>query len=125
VRERDFLLIADQIDNLSVTGLMASPADSVLTGERLIVSFQAPGWGIWIDTEATVARVIHGRRPGEFSRGLGLEFDNLSDWQRFVIEKNLRWAPPVPPTTPRSKGSAIALERILARLSWQTARTIN
>jgi hypothetical protein len=125
VRERDFVLVADRIDNLSVTGMMASPADLVLTGEKLIVSFQTPGWGLWIDTEATVARVIHGRRPGEFTRALGLEFDKLTDWQRFVLEKNLRWVPPTPPSTARGPSGAIAMERILARLSWRNAQAMN
>jgi len=125
VRERDFMLVADRIDNLSVTGLMASPADSVLTGEILLVSFRTPGWGLWIDAEATVTRVIHGRRPGEYTRALGLEFDKLTDWQRFVLEKNLRWAPPAPPSTPRGRRSAICMERILARLSWRAAQPMN
>lgn len=100
VRERDFRLIADRIVNLSPNGMLVAPADPVLTGERLIVSFQSPN-GEWIDTEASVARVAHGRRPGEFRRELGLEFVDLDAWSRAVLTASLRRIPPVPPRTRR------------------------
>ncbi|HOU90061.1 MAG TPA: PilZ domain-containing protein [Polyangiaceae bacterium] len=124
VRERDFRLVADEIADLSVTGMLVVPADPVLTGERLIVSFQTPVWGIWIDAEATVARVVHGRRPGEFSRALGLRFDGIDPWARYVIERNLRGLPPIPPGSWRHRGdSALAVER-LARGSGSQARPV-
>jgi hypothetical protein len=125
VRERDFRLIADRIDNLSVTGLLVSPADWVLTGEKLIVSFQSPRWGIWIDAETTVSRVIHGRRVGEFTRALGLEFDYLNDWSRYVLEQNLRWVPVTPPGVGRRPRGAVCTARIMARLSGRAARPLN
>jgi hypothetical protein len=125
VRERDFRLIADGIENLSVTGMLVTPADSVLTGERLIVSFQSPRWGIWIDGEATVARVIHGRRQGEYTRKLGLQFEWLDAWSRYVLENNLRWIPVAPPGASRHTKSAICAGRILAALSGRVARPLN
>jgi hypothetical protein len=97
VRERDFRLVADTITNLSSTGLLVTPADPVLTGERLLVSFQVPGSSVWIDTEATVARVVHGRRPGEYSRALGLEFDPLPPTARLALQHALGRLAPVPP----------------------------
>jgi hypothetical protein len=97
VRERDFKLIADQITDLSVNGLQTGPSDPILTGERLIVSFKSPRWGVWIDVDATVARIVHGRRPGEWSRSLGIEFDKLDPWSRFVLEHNLKKIPLIPP----------------------------
>ncbi len=116
VRERDFCLVADEIADLSVTGMLVVPADPVLTGERVIVSFQTPIWGIWIDAEATVARVVHGRRPGEYSRALGLRFEGIDAWSRTVIEQNLRGLPPIPPGSWRPRGSAaVAVERLVRR----------
>jgi hypothetical protein len=97
VRERDFRLVADTIANLSPTGLLVTPADPVLTGERLLVSFQVPGSSLWIDTEATVTRVVHGRRPGEYSRALGLEFDPLPIAAKLALEHSLGRLMPVPP----------------------------
>src|SRR5689334_5653386 len=70
VREHDFKLIADRTLDISVEGLLLPLRTRVLTGESLIVSFAIPG--IWIDAEATVARVIHGRRPGDDGLALGI-----------------------------------------------------
>jgi hypothetical protein len=72
VRERDFRLVADQVVDLSPTGALVMPADPVLTGEAVIISFKLPHIPYWLDAEAIVARVVHGRRPGEHTRGLAL-----------------------------------------------------
>src|SRR5882724_9562408 len=66
VRERDFSLIADRVVDLSASGALVGPADPALTGERILVSFRIPRSTLWVDAEATVSRVVHGRRPGEF-----------------------------------------------------------
>jgi hypothetical protein len=97
IRERDFQLVADRIVNLSSTGLLVSPADPALTGERLIVSFQIPHSGYWVDAEATVARVVHGRRPGECTRSLALELENVEDIPQMILGRALRRCPPAPP----------------------------
>jgi hypothetical protein len=76
VRERDFQLVADRVVDLSPSGALVGPADPVLTGERVIVSFPAADGG-WVDAEAVVARVVHGRRRGEYTRSLGLSFETL------------------------------------------------
>jgi hypothetical protein len=97
VRERDFKLIADQVVDLSATGALVMPADPVLTGERVILSFQLPSSLHWVDTEALVTRVLHGRRPGEHTRGIALELDGLSGLNRFMLERALKYLPPAPP----------------------------
>ena len=104
VRERDFRLIADRIVNLSEGGLMVSPADPALTGERLIVSFQIPHSGYWVDAEATVARVVHGRRPGEHTRGLALELENVEEIPKMLLGRVLPRCPPAPPGLGRNQG---------------------
>jgi hypothetical protein len=98
VRERDFRLIGDRIVDLSPTGALVMPADPVLTGERLIVSFELPHLPFWFDAEAIVARVVHGRRPGEYTRGIALDFQGVSGVQRFMLEQSLRYLPPAPPS---------------------------
>jgi hypothetical protein len=50
-----------------------------------------------VDTEALVTRVLHGRRPGEHTRGVALELDGLSGLSRFMLERALRYLPPAPP----------------------------
>lgn len=96
VRERDFRLVADRICNLSTWGMLVGPADPVLTGERVYVSFQLPD-GLFIDAMATITRVLHGRRPGEVTRKLGLEFDPLRPYERFRIRRALLASPVAPP----------------------------
>ena len=116
VRERDFRLVADRIENLSATGLLAGPADPVLTGERLIVSFRLPRSGVWIDSEGVVSRVVHGRRKGDFGRSLGIEFTDMDMAARRVLERHLSRFPPVPPRGGRRPLDAAAVLRLLTRL---------
>jgi hypothetical protein len=114
VRERDFQLIADRIVNLSETGLLVSPADPALTGERLIVSFQIPHSGHWVDAEATVARVVHGRRPGEYSRCLALELENVEDIPKMLLSRALGRCPPAPPGHRAGRRGMTALGALLS-----------
>jgi hypothetical protein len=97
VRERGFCLVADEIVDLSPWGMRVGPADPVLTGEKLIATFRLPWSEHWIDVEATVARVVHGRRPGESMRSLGLVFDQIPGFSQFLLERALRSVPIVPP----------------------------
>ncbi len=114
VRERDFQLIADRIVNLSETGLVVSPADPALTGERLIISFQIPHSGHWVDAEATVARVVHGRRPGEHTRGLALEFDSVEEIPKMLLGRALHRCPPAPPGHRSGRRGVVALGALLS-----------
>ncbi len=98
VRLRDFTLVADRIENLSHDGLLVGPADPVLTGEPVMVSFQLPGFSDWFDGEAIVSRVVHGRRPGECRRALGLELTRVDSSSRRLLDAYVRRLPPVPPS---------------------------
>ena len=114
VRERDFQLVADRIVNLSATGLVVSPADPALTGERLIVSFQSPHSGHWVDAEAVVARVVHGRRPGEHTRGLALELENVEEIPQMLLGRALQRCPPAPPGHRSGRRGVTALGQLLS-----------
>jgi hypothetical protein len=114
VRERDFQLVADRIVNLSATGLLVSPADPALTGERLIVSFQIPHSGYWVDAEATVARVVHGRRPGEYTRCLALELENVEFISQLLLGRALQRCPPAPPGHRSGRRGVTALAALLS-----------
>jgi PilZ domain len=113
VRERDFRLISDRIVNLSTTGLVVSPADPALTGERLLVSFRIPHSGQWVDAEATVARVVHGRRPGEHTRGLALELESVEEIPQMLLGRALRRCPPAPPGHRTGRRGVVALGALL------------
>ena len=111
VRERDFRLLADRVVDLSSTGALVGPADPALTGERILVSFRIPRSSVWVDAEATVTRVVHGRRPGEYSRSLAIEFDDLDALPRFMLKEALRSVPPAPPKSSPGRRSSQSLVR--------------
>lgn len=92
VRERDFKLIAERTLDVSTVGLLLPVRESVEVGESVIVSFQIPG--MWIDAEATVARVIRGRRPGDEGPAVGLVFDTMSFSARAALAGFLHGRPP-------------------------------
>ena len=75
---------------------------SMPSGDSLIVSFKATELGIWFDAEATVARVIRGRRPKDRGRCVGLSFTRFDAVSRLLLRGHLRrTAPPLPQRPPR------------------------
>jgi hypothetical protein len=92
VRERDFKLVAEQTLDVSVDGLLLPIAEPILTGEQLVVSFSIPGK--WIDAEATVVRVVHGRRPHDEGLAVGVLFDVISPSSRAALAAFLHGRPP-------------------------------
>lgn len=126
VREKDFRLVADRIENLSTWGLLASPADPVLTGEKVIVSFQLPGSSHYVDATGTVTRVVHGRRPTETRRMLGIEFDDLSPYDRFRLRQAISQRPPFPPgpRAGRRRGSLQLSELVSSRRFTSAANAV-
>jgi hypothetical protein len=95
VREHDFRRVAQLGLDLSTEGMLVATRDVVLTGEELIVSFRAPLSNRWFDAQATVARVVHGRRPGDRGRCLGLSFHGNDESWAHEVFKQLRGLPPV------------------------------
>ncbi len=97
VRERDFRLVSNLALDLSTDGMLVSTEHTVLTGEPLLVSFRPPRSDRWLDVSATVARVVHGRRPGDRGRCLGLVFDSVDPAARGLLFQHLRGLPPPDP----------------------------
>ena len=99
VRERDFRLIASHGVDVSPTGMLVATDETVLTGEPLFIVVPTPAHRArWFDAEGTIARVVHGRRPGDRGRCLGLEFDTLDPEAKWLLARALR---DVPPPVPR------------------------
>jgi hypothetical protein len=109
VRERDFRLVSDLAFDLSTEGMLVSTSDRVLTGEELLVSFRAPRSNLWFDLEATVARVVHGRRPFDRGRCLGLTFHSVAESTQRRLFERLRGLPPPDPGRPAGFGTAPTL----------------
>lgn len=106
VRERDFRLVGHLFSDVSERGLRIEAAAPCLTGERVLVSFRAPFSNEWIDTDGIVARVVHGRRPGDLRRGYGVAFTSMAPAARRLLGEGLRGLPlartcdPRPPRPP-------------------------
>lgn len=94
VRERDFKLIGRSAIDVSPRGMLVETDTRILTGEEVFVAFKSPRSRMWFDCQATVARVVHGRRPYDSGRFLGLKFETLDDWQQFALKSELRGLPP-------------------------------
>lgn len=111
VREKDFRLLGATTLDLSPDGMRVGSEQDVAVGDKVLVSFRAPTpVELWFDTDATVTRIEHGRRPKDKGRALGLEFGNLSEVARLVLRGNLRrLAPPVPRRDKRIDYAATAL----------------
>ena len=104
VRERDFKLVSREIVELSESGLLVRPDENslrVLTGEELIVSFMAPFSRIYVDAEAVVARVVHGRRMTDAGAAIGIAFQNMDGFSRELLRKQVDDMP-TSAMTPRS-----------------------
>jgi hypothetical protein len=94
VRERDFRLIADRALDISPDGMLVSSEHDLEVGESLIVSFKATQLGLWFDSEASVARIVKGRRDGDRGAGVGLSFSTLDRVKRLILRGHLRRVPP-------------------------------
>ena len=93
VREHDFRLIADLALDLSTRGMLVRARERVLTGEEVVVAFQAPRSNLWFDALGTVTRVLHGRRPGDYGVCLGIEFYAMSPATERLLFEHLRGIP--------------------------------
>ena len=94
VREHDFKLIGDLGLDLSTDGMRVRGVHRVLSGEEVMVSFRPPRSNQYLDLTATVARVLHGRRPGDRGLAFGLEFHGVAKDAYAVLFEKLRGLEP-------------------------------
>lgn len=100
VRERGFELMGERALDLSVHGMLLCSHKDARLGEELIVTFRVPGSKVWIDTLATVVRVVRGRRNGDRGPCLGLVFGALTSDEERLVRSSLTPFPPVLPARP-------------------------
>jgi hypothetical protein len=93
-RIEDWRLLGDRTVDLSPQGMLVLSDEHVDEGTNLVVSFQATELPIWFDTCATVTRIVHGRRPDDGGRALGIHFDTLPAVSRLILRGYLRRLPP-------------------------------
>jgi hypothetical protein len=101
VRRRDRAPVGDLVIDLSTSGALVQANERVLTGEEVIVFFKLPGGGRWFQVEGVVARVVHGRRPGDQGRSFGVEFHGLTEEDERLLFEQLRGCVPPRALRPR------------------------
>lgn len=94
VREHDFKLVGDLALDLSTKGMRVRAKSRILTGEEVVVTFKPPGSNIWFDAFGVVARVLHGRRPGDYGLSFGVEFTGMSRAEEEMLFEHLRGLEP-------------------------------
>jgi hypothetical protein len=97
VRERGFVLLGERGVDLSTDGMLLPCIPRAEVGEELLVTFRVPGTQRWVDTAATVARVVSGYRRGDDGPGLGLLFAPLEAESNRLVRWALRRFPPTFP----------------------------
>lgn len=113
VRERDFKLVGESTLDLSPEGMLVLTREKVLTGEDLLVTFKTPILGTWFDAEARVARVVHGRRPTDWGRALGIRFRKLDRIARSLLDASLSHYPNAMPAREPRIDYAESVTRII------------
>lgn len=113
VTESEFELLGERVVDISAEGMLVESDREPAIGEEVIVAFRAPGTGQWLDAEATVARVVRGRRQGDRCRGVGLSFKPLDAVSRSILSESLRGHPPPVPGRGLRKDYARSIRHIL------------
>lgn len=90
VREHDFRIVGDLALDLSTDGMLVRATERVLTGEEVIVTLRPPRSNRWFDAVGTVARVLHGRRPGDYGLSFGIEFHGVTEEEKARLFDDLR-----------------------------------
>jgi hypothetical protein len=93
VREHDFKLVGELALDLSEIGILVATRERILTGEDVVVCFKPPSSNRFVDALGHVARVVHGRRPGDRGRCLGIELYGMDDADREHLWQCLRGLP--------------------------------
>jgi len=114
IRESDFRLVGHRTLDVSAEGMLVRNSGDVKIGDHVIVAFQATPLGLWIDAQAEVTRLVHGRRPEDEGRAFGLKFTELSKVSKLILRGNLRRVPPPLPQRPQRVDYAASIAKFAA-----------
>jgi hypothetical protein len=112
VVEEAFALLGERAIDLSTEGMLLESEHEPTVGADVIVSFRAPGTRIWLDAEATVARIVRGRRRADRARGIGLRFRGMDAVSRAILHATLEGRPPPVPARQVRKDYARSIRTI-------------
>lgn len=93
-----FRLVSERILDLSPRGALVACDAPIGLGDRVLLSFRAPGEGAWIDAEAEVTRLVEGWREGDPGYCAGVRFTHLDRASRGELIVRLAGLPPTVPS---------------------------
>lgn len=111
VRERDFRVIGRGTLDLSLTGCLVQCTYDAEIGDEVIVSFQTPMLGEWVDAMGLVTRRLEGRRKGDLGLAMGVSFTSIDDESLRALARTLELAPVTVRRPPR-QDYARMIERV-------------
>ncbi len=91
-------LIGQRIRDLSCDGMLIEARDPLCRGQRVMVTFAAPGrHGPTMHAITEVTRVVTGARCWDSGAAVALRFVDLSDAERNRLRRQLQGIPPTIP----------------------------
>lgn len=106
-----FEIVGERLLDLSSCGAFLQSDAQMRIGEEVLLAFRMPWLGPDVLVSASVARLVEGRRRGDFGRGVGLRFD-LEPRTRAELRARLTPFEPTAPARPHPVDYALAVERI-------------
>lgn len=104
VRASDARCVATKAVDISPRGMLVrADTDDVVLDDEYFVCFRTGTFDVWIRTQASLARVVEGRRTTDrVGFALGLDFANMDPVHRLIMRGAFRRVPPpVPARAPR------------------------
>ena len=95
-----FRLLGVRVLDLSTRGMLLAADTGAELGEEVVLSFESPQGGPWLDAVAEVTRVIEGWRPWDPGYAVGLRFTRFDSDSRGELLTRLAGLPPPVPTRP-------------------------
>ncbi|MFK7989854.1 MAG: PilZ domain-containing protein [Sandaracinaceae bacterium] len=112
VRLDRFDLVGERILDLSERGALLACDDEVKEGDELLVSFQTPWLGPWVDATALVTRVVGGWREGDPGYAAGLHFLGLEPGVQRDLARRIELLPTKRPARRHPRDYAETVRRI-------------
>lgn len=97
VAEDGFRYLGERTLDLSQGGVLLRSDQEAEVGETVLLALKVPGGRSWIDAEARIARIVHGKRAGDAGRAYGLRFETMAPLDRAILAGSLEGKPPPPP----------------------------
>ncbi len=90
-----FDLLGQEVLDLSPQGMLVSCGGPAQLGDRVFVSFKAPGsGGLWLHAEAEVARIVNGWRRNDDGYCVGVHLSYFNAIDRRELNRRLAGRPP-------------------------------